>query len=129
MKELLPFWPQLYVILSAVLIVIRGWWLNGQERKIKLAPYSAIFLFLFYLFVLTRGGFFNHWGIPQVIYVICSVAIFILLIILTIAISSKRFGDSKVDHTISGVRWYDFAGLFLLWWGDFFDSFYQYLNQ
>lgn len=124
MKEVLQFWPQIYVLVATSLYLLRGFLFGGQERTAKPLLVTPLIFWAFYMFVLVQGGFFNQWNAPQILYIICSSLIFIIVL----AVSSK-IKDEEVTVKVPGVRWYDFLGLVLLYWGNYFDTFIEFIKN
>ena len=126
MKELLPFWPQIFIILYLIGGYIREWILDGTERKVNFSPTKSMVIQVLYLWVVIQGGFFNYWGGAQWIYAILQVVVFILLIFIAINGNDLKKKTTKViESNIIGTLLV--FGLF--YWGGFFDSFIQFLMK
>lgn len=132
MREYIQFWPQIFVIVHFVFTIIKHSLFYGQTRTLQLNPVTNTLTTIGYIYVLVLGGFFGNWGMPQIIYAaLAFIVVMLLLFVLFFysKIKSELPKGGKVKHTISGVTWHHFGGVFLLWWGDFFDSFYQFIMQ
>lgn len=58
MKELLPFWPQIFILLYLIGGQLRDWFLDGTEKKLNFSPFKAMVIQGLYLWVIIQRRIF-----------------------------------------------------------------------
>lgn len=127
MKDYIQFWPQITILLLTVFTFTKKYFFGGQERSMKLSPFNLIVKCIAEIVILVYGGFFAIWGVPQILYTIVCVFIFLVLIIISVFLYKFKEAGKEVNYKVPQIQWTDFIMLFLLYWGDFFDGLIQHV--
>jgi len=120
-KELLPYWPQIVVLVWYVVAIIVNLFQAGTERFQSFSKFESTVKTGVFIYILKVGGFFNHFSWPQLIYSVC--IFFFVLIILFIDFDKINKQKRVVSNQSFGIILFTL----LYWWGGFFDGFIQYL--
>lgn len=128
MKELIQFWPQFWIILWVAISAIKGIIMEGVEVKYTRTPIKTFTNFCvsaFNIFALWYGGFFNHIGIPQIIYLFLMLIVLIAFIYVILFAPEAKERTRKIENSLLA----DVLILGMFYWGGFFDSLIQFINQ
>lgn len=128
MKELIQFWPQFWIILWIVLSAFKGIVMEGVEVKYTRTPiktFTNFCLYAFNIFALWYGGFFNHIGIIQIIYLFLLLFVLIAFIYVIFFAPEAKEKTRKIENGIIT----DVLILAMFYWSGFFDSLIQFINQ
>lgn len=129
MKEYIQFWPQILSLVLFVLYLLKAYFLGGQEKTTKVSPFNAILRIVFEVCLVTYGGFYVSWHLPQVLYTILMALAFIVVVIVAIIFTRLTSEQKTIKHKISTVSWTDFIGMGLLFWGGYFNGLINFINQ
>ena len=132
MKDLLPFWPQLIILVLSGLSILKGFLFEGQIRKYNPTHLAGKIILTIlkiggYIYILALGGFYRHWGGAQIIHTIIYISVLIALITI-ISRSNSLNLKSEGTSTVSGPTT-EILVVILLWWGGFFDQLIAFINQ